>query len=341
MKDSSLIMPDAELIKKFTEEKKKVQVSPDKPISVDGHVDLPYFMMSRGLDKPLSELTDGPLTLKSFMSANMRLFCTAIFCEDSYNGPGSEARYQEVLDYTVSRLDTINLINEKEDLALLEGDPDRVCTILLLENADFLADDPAENVPRLRQDGIRIVGLTHFSKNRLADGNGVTFSDGITDVGKQAIDILLENHFIIDTAHLHPKAFWQLMDLTENGVICSHTGIQEIFKIPRNLDLKQVREIVERGGIIGITLNPEMLSPDEKVGLGTVFAHLDTVVQRFGPDVVGIGSDLGGFDKSPPELSGPEAFERLKDILLSHGYDDDSIQAIIGLNWLRFFRENL
>jgi len=341
MKDSPVIIPDSDFIERFADEKKRVKLFTKRPLSVDGHVDLPYFMMSRGIDKPLSELSDAPLTLKTIISTNTRLFCTALHCEDSYNGPGSEARYEEVLNYTLSCLDTITLVRKKEDLELLDKEQDRVSTILLLENADFLADDPEENIARLQEDCIKVVGLTHMGRNRLADGNGVDFADGITDAGRHVIQILIKNHIIIDTAHLHPNAFWQLMDLTETGVICSHTGIQEIFKTPRNLDLDQAREVAERGGVIGITLNPEMLSPDQNVGLDTVFAHLDTVVQKFGPDVVGIGSDLGGFDKSPPELSGLEALDRLEELLLSHGYDDQAIQAIRGHNWLRFFQDRL
>ena len=341
MNDSPLIIPDSDFIEKFTQDKPRPRIIGQSIPKVDSHVDLPYYMMSHGIERPFSELSEAPFTLTKAQGANIRLFCTAIYCEDSYNGPGSENRYQEILDFTLSHLDPVELIKTKEELKSVRENPDRLFTVLLLENGDFLADNPEDNVSRLREDGVRIVGLTHMGRNRLADGSAVDIAQGVTDAGKEVVRILSECNMIIDTAHLHPKCFWQLMDLTERPVVSTHTGVQEVYKIPRNLNLEQISSIIERGGIIGITINPEMLGSHMNVGVDTVFAHLDTVVQRFGPSPVGIGSDLGGFDRAPEELSGPEALIRLEDLMNRHGYGQEAVEAIMGGNWLHFLELNM
>ena len=341
MKDSPLIIPDSDLIKKFTQHEPISKKDQQSPPRVDAHVDLPHFMMSHGMDKPFSELSQGPFTVAKARAANVRLFFTAIYCEDSYNGPGAENRYQEILDFILSHLDPVEPIKTKEELGSVRESPDRLFTVLLLENGDFLADDPGDNISRLHDDGVRIVGLTHMGRNRLADGNAVAIAEGITDVGKEVVRILSEHNMIIDTAHLHPKCFWQLMDLTERAVVCTHTGVQEVYKIPRNLNMEQISALIERGGIIGISLNPEMLGSQMNVGVETVFAHVDTIVQRFGPSSLGIGSDLGGFDRAPEELSGPEALIRLEDLMERHGYGQQAIGAIMGGNWLQFLELNM
>ncbi len=341
MSDSPLILPDADFVEKFTEKTPKTRPIVHTSVRVDAHIDLPYYMISHGIERSFAQLSDAPFTPEKALATNARLFCTALYCEDSFNGPGSESRYQEILDFSLSHMDTVHVIRDAQDLKGIHEDPDGLFTILLLENADFLADDPTENISRLHQDGIRIVGLTHMAKNRLADGNGVDFADGISDVGKEVIRLLTESNITIDTAHLHPKSFWQLMDLIERPLICSHTGVQEVCKVPRNLALDQIWQIVDRGGIVGITLNPEMLSTTTKVGVDIVFAHVDTIVQKFGPNVVGIGSDLGGFDRAPAELSGPEALIRLEEVMEKHGYDEAAIKAIMGDNWLRFFEQTI
>ena len=92
---------------------------------------------------------------------------------------------------------------------------------------------------------------------------------------------------------------------------------------------------------MGITLDPQKLATTTKVGIEVVFAHIDTVVQKFGPKVVGIGSSLGGFDTGPPELSGPEALIRVEEIMDKHGYGKTAIEAIMGDNWLHFFEHNI
>ncbi len=342
MKDSPLIIPDSDFIQSFTQDKTTLSKEQQSPTRVDAHVDLPYFMMSHGIGKPFSELSEAPFTLTKAKAANIRLFCTAIYCEDSYNGPGAENRYQEILDFAISRLDSLTLIKTREELGSVRESPaDRLFTVLLLENGDFLADDPRDNISRLREDGVRIVSLTHMGRNRLADGNAVDIAEGITDEGKEVVRILSEKNIIVDTAHLHPKCFWQLIDLTDRPVVCTHTGIQEVYKIPRNLNLEQISSITERGGIIGLSLNPEMLGSHMKLGVETVFAHLDTVVQKFGPSSVGIGSDLGGFNSAPEELLGPEALIRLEDLMERHGYGRQAIAAIMGGNWLHFLELNM
>ena len=50
-----------------------------------------------------------------------------------------------------------------------------------------------------------------------------------------------------------------------------HTGVRERFDIQRNLDLAQAETISRRGGIVGVTFNPEMLLGDGKADLGKSF----------------------------------------------------------------------
>ena len=165
--------------------------------------------------------------------------------------------------------------------------PDDLGTFFLLENADCLAEDVLQ-IDSLRENGVLVVGLTHAGENRLGDGNGIRFSKGLTDTGREVVRILGEKRILLDVAHLHPACFRELLDLVETPIISSHTGIRELFDIQRNIDMKQVYEIFQRGGMVGISMNPEMLAPEGKAEVGTVFAHLDMVVQKFGPDASGI-----------------------------------------------------
>ncbi|MCJ7687110.1 MAG: membrane dipeptidase, partial [Desulfobacteraceae bacterium] len=159
--------------------------------------------------------------------------------------------------------------------------------------------------------------------------------------GKEVIGSLNENGLIIDVAHLHPKCFWQLLDLTEGLLISSHTGIRELFNTPRNISLEQAKELFQRGGIVGITFNPEMLSPGGEACLEDVFTHLDTVVQKFGPQGVGIGSDYCGFDLVTEGLEDITGITALIDVMLDHGYPSEDVNDIMGRNWLRIYESYL
>jgi len=308
----------------------------DRPFLVDGHVDLTYFMMGRFPDLRLSQLQDGPFTLEKMEASGLRLFCNALYCEDTFNGAASQAHLREVLGFTLTRFDGPLIIRKRQDLAQVLKGPEKIGTILLLENADALAGSPAL-LDELLEAGIRIVGLTHAGKNRLGDGNGIFHSDGFSQEGRDVIALLGQRGLIVDVAHLHPHCFWQLVDLMEGLIISSHTGLRECCDIQRNIDLTQAREIVMRQGLVGITFNPEMLTPSKEASLESIFIHMDTLVQKFGPDGVAIGSDFCGFDSPAQGLEDITKTPKLIQMMQDHGYDGEAVAKILGRNWLRIY----
>lgn len=304
---------------------------------VDGHVDLPYLMVNRAPKSMLSEIDDAPFTLRRARDAGIKLFFSALYCEDRFNGDPAFAHFQELLDVTRKHYDQVDILKDISTLREAPEASDKVGTLFLLENADALADH-LSFIDHLQENGVFVVGLTHIGANRLADGNGVRYSEGLTRRGKAVIHHLLENGLLVDVAHLHPQCFWELMRRSEAPVVSSHTGIRDIFDTPRNLTLEQVEEMAQRGGVVGITFNPEMLGPSGRASLQDVFAHLDTVVQRLGPDPVGIGSDFCGFDSITEGLEDVRGIADLLDILQAHGYPHHAVARIMGDNWVRVLR---
>jgi microsomal dipeptidase-like Zn-dependent dipeptidase len=94
-----------------------------------------------------------------------------------------------------------------------------------------------------------------------------------------------------------------------------------------------------RKGIIGITVNPEMLAVDQRAGLFQVFEQIDWLVQRYGDGQVALGSDFGGFDVSASGIEHPGKFQALAALMAQHGYPCSSVEGIMGANWYRFYRE--
>ena len=310
------------------------------PVLVDGHVDLPYFLMNLPEDLPLSELADGPFTLKKIKEVGLRLFSSALYCQDKFNGEGSLQHLKHILDFTMHHFDEITIIKGGHDLEGVIEDPDMVGTIFLLENADALVGN-LSYIEELMGAGVRIIGLTHAGGNRLGDGHGVSIPGGLTPEGIDVIRVIQDHGLTIDVAHLHPKCFWRLLDIFSGQIISSHTGIRKVCDIQRNIDLEQAGEIIGRDGVVGITFNPQMLSPDGKAGLEHVFIHVDVLVQKFGPDGVGIGSDFCGFDQDVEGLEDIARFPELMDIMSAHGYGEEAVGKIMGLNWLRMYRKLL
>ena len=331
-----IITPDENFITDFLKKEEEKPSGSDFPL-VDGHVDLPYFLGRTAAGANFGNLNAGPFTLKKARDAGVKIFCTALYCEDRCNGDAALRHFEGLYDFAMKGIEPAPVVTSGEGIDGVLEDPEAMGTVLLLENADLLAENPAY-AEELKARGIRIVGLTHAGRNRLAEGNGVPYPDGLTPEGREAVRVLGDIGLLIDVAHLHPSCFWQVARIHERPLITSHTGIRNLFDTPRNVDLQQVNEIVERGGMIGISLNPEMLSPDGNAGIEDVFAHLDTVVQKFGPAVIGIGSDFCGFETPVDGLEDISRIRRLGECLLAHGYGNDAVEAIMGRNWIDLFR---
>lgn len=335
MSDRLIILPDENLIAELTAEYKKEEPEPDL-FYVDGHVDLPCYMAHYARGKRFDELEQGPVTSETLKRSGVRLFATAIYCQDKYNDEMSKAQFQQNYDFTMKVIEDITRVRSMNDISAIKENRELIGTILLLENADVLADNIGLALS-LRERGIFIVGLTHAGKNRLADGNSVVHSDGITPAGREVIHMLNDNNILIDVAHLHPACFYQLMDLVERPCVSTHTGIRERCNLQRNLDLSQVRHLCEREGLVGITFNPEMLTLTGEAEIEDIFIHLDSVVQKFGPDYAAIGSDFYGFDIPAKGMENHTGLKALKKIMKTHGYTKEAIDKIMGLNWLRIY----
>ncbi|UCB51176.1 MAG: hypothetical protein JSW56_10145, partial [Deltaproteobacteria bacterium] len=66
-------------------------------ILVDGHVDLTYYLMNLSEDVPLSALEDGPFTLHKIREVGLRLFSSALYCQDKFNGEGAFRHLKKIL----------------------------------------------------------------------------------------------------------------------------------------------------------------------------------------------------------------------------------------------------
>lgn len=306
---------------------------------VDGHVDLVYFLKGHFPQMPFNELTQGDITPRQLTAGHVRVMVSAFYCPDSENGPGTSAAFLSgLLDYAQTYLTEMPVLSSPKHLNQVMESTGPPAIIPLLENADALLE---WDLLDLWHRGFRAVGLTHTGANRIGDGNNIRNPEGLSVRGKALVRRLSESGFVIDAAHLSAPAFDQVNRIFSGALIASHTGLKHFCNIPRNLSDDQVRIILERGGIIGVALAPQMLSSNRRAGVSEVFAHIDWLVQKYGPDQVALGSDFGGFKLRCDGLENPSCFQRLAQVLENQGYTRKDIAKIMGRNWSEFYALHL
>ena len=211
---------------------------------------------------------------------------------------------------------------------------DLVAGILGTEGAHPLEGDLA-NIPRLYEEGYRVVGLQHFFDNELGGSLHGLSNAGLTDFGREAVRDLVDQGFILDVAHSSEAVVREVLDMTDAPLIVSHTGVRSLCETPRNIDDALFAEIAARGGLIGIGFWADVTCDDSPAGVARVIAY---AAEQFGVEAIALGSDYDGSITASFDAS---EFAALTDALLAGGMSEADIRAVMGENQIRFFLENL
>jgi membrane dipeptidase len=303
--------------------------------AIDSHVDLLYDLIRHHPDRPLREIPDAWVTIPRLVQGGVRIFVSVFYSPDAHNGPLKAADYLRYLfEYAENNIHGPDTISSAAELASAYHGSGPPGALLLLENADPLLEYPPE---ALKERGFFAVGLTHVGRNRVGDGNTVDEPHGLTPAGRRLVKELERLGFAIDTAHLSEPSFQETADLFAGPIFSSHTGFRKFNDCPRNLSDGQIRTILARDGVVGMAAAPGMISDDAQVGINHVFRQIDWFVQKYGPEGIGIGSDMGGYDGVCEGFNDHRDFPRLAELLSGAGYPDAAVEGIMGRNWFSFF----
>ncbi len=202
-----------------------------------------------------------------------------------------------------------------------------------------------EGLERLRRQGVRYVGLAHFSRNDActpAYGWGASAGEGLTDFGRALVDELNRLRITIDLAHANRAGFLEAVRRSTAPVIVSHTGVAGVHRHWRNIDDEQIRAVADRGGAVGVIFSPRFLGAGpEARWASAIVRHVQHVIRVGGEDCAALGSDMDGFITLPQDLPDVAALPRLTQLMLRAGMDETVIRKVLGLNALRVLRESL
>ena len=144
--------------------------------------------------------------------------------------------------------------------------------------------------------GLRSMGLTWNEQNQFATGVGYGDPNrGITQEGKDLLDVMENMGIMIDVSHLNDKSFWEVVNHTNKPLFASHSNVRSICSHKRNLTEEMVTAIVDSGGTIGINLCQSFLT--DEAGTATMNSAVDMfvkVIELSSPDHVHVGSDMDG-----------------------------------------------
>lgn len=216
----------------------------------------------------------------------------------------------------------------------------KLAGVLVVEGGHVIEND-LEKLTELYRQGLRYLTITWNNSTDWATSaqDARSATRGLSDFGKQVIRTLDSLGVIIDVSHTGIKTIQDILSITKNPIIASHSGVRALRDHFRNLYDDQIVAIARTGGVIGVVFYPQFLSSSGNANINTVIAHIDYIVRLVGIDHVALGSDFDGISDTPIGLEDVSHLPDLTMALLKHGYSNAEVKKILGENFLRVLRQ--
>jgi microsomal dipeptidase-like Zn-dependent dipeptidase len=232
----------------------------------------------------------------------------------------------------------LRVVESKEDMRTLvqaqsAGDS-VVGGVLLLEGLHAIDGDIAR-VDSLFAAGYRVFGIVHMFDNELGGSSGGWRKGGLTPLGKRVVVRIDSLGGIVDLAHASNATIDDVLSITTQPVVVSHTGLISNCPGPRNLSDDAVRRIAARGGLVGIGFWKHAVCGKDPAAVARAIKH---AIKVAGVLHVALGSDFDGGTWIPFDTA---HIDMLTAALLNEGLSPDDIRHVMGENEKRFLSENL
>ena len=234
--------------------------------------------------------------------------------------------------------------------------------IIGMEGADPILTP--DQVHEWWDDGVRVVSLTHYGPSRYAHGTGTGLEGGLMPPGPELLREMDQCGMLLDTAHISDRSFWEALEHYSGPILASHQNCRALAPGERQFTDEQISAVIERGGVVGASMDTWMLRetqeidwattaayprrdyfPREAVTLEHIANHMDHVCQLAGNALhAGIGGDTdgqGGVDGAPFEVDTVADYQKIAPILERRGYSDADVANIMYRNWQRFYEQHM
>ncbi|MET3288588.1 UNVERIFIED_CONTAM: membrane dipeptidase [Brevibacillus sp. OAP136] len=208
--------------------------------------------------------------------------------------------------------------------------------ILFVEGAEPVGESMTY-LRTLHRLGVRGMGLTWNNRNAIADGCLEPSAGGLSHFGREVIEEMNQLGMVIDVSHLAEPGFWDVLSITKQPIIASHSNARALFESPRNLSDEQISALIANGGVMGLALFPPFYREDnEAASIDDILRHVEHICGLGGIDHVAIGADFDGIDATFPGLEHAGTYPLLVEALLKR-YQEAEVEKIMYKNWLRVF----
>lgn len=265
------------------------------------------------------------------------------FWKNVPDGSNAAVRFQTMLDCAKAEfaecpwLSIVRTAREAEE-ARAAG---KMYAFLCIEGMEGVQN--LEEIDHLADFGVRIAMLTWNEQNQFASGAKQDPSQGLTELGRQAVRRLEDRGILMDMSHLNDAGFWEVIKMAQGPVIASHSNSRALCPVPRNLTDDQLRAIRDTGGVVGLNICPSFIHTDHaKQTAETLALHAAHIADVIGVEHLGCGFDfcefMGPGNEGAQGLEDCSCIPAFFDCLERVGLNARERQMIASENFLRVLR---
>jgi membrane dipeptidase len=243
----------------------------------------------------------------------------------------------------------------------------RLGVIYSFESPNML-EDKIDRIEMFRGLGVRVMQLTYNRRTPFGVGCLDGDTDGLTELGRQAIAKMNELGVALDLSHSNTKTTDEGIAASTKPPLITHAGCSAVYLHPRNKEDRELKALADKGGVVGIYMLPYIAASPKQPMLDDYLQHLEHALKVCGEDHVGVGSDVPfstvddndleemkkaaekrkadgiaapGEDRPTyiPDLNTPRKMELIADALLKRGHKSGVVEKILGNNFKRVFGE--
>lgn len=212
--------------------------------------------------------------------------------------------------------------------------PNEIGAVLTLEGAESFGNDLMK-LRTLIQLGVLSVGLTWNHANLCADGAGEPRGGGLTQLGKEAVELMNENRILTDISHLSDQSFWDVIDMADYP-FASHSNARAIHNHKRNLPDDAIIALLEKGGQMHVVFHPPFTSEKgEDTKIADLIRHIEHICSLGGEKQIGFGSDFDGITTFIKDLEHAGLYPNLINELLKF-YPEELVRGFMYDNMINF-----
>jgi membrane dipeptidase len=242
----------------------------------DTHNDLAYRVLYEQLDIG-ERLPAGHVDIPRLQEGGVDVQGVALYVENFlYPLPGQCSRQAHEL--LTAMLGAIEQNSETVELARTGADIERIVSAgkiampLAIEGGHAIE----ASIDKLREFyglGVSSMTLTHNVSHDWADaGADEPRWGGLNDLGRDVVREMNDLGMVIDISHVSDSTFFDVVEISEDPVIASHSGCRALNAHGRNMSDDQLRALAENGGVIGIVFVLNYLTPEYREAMSELRA---------------------------------------------------------------------